>query len=59
MPALTVRAIKATPLAVPLNFVLGTSMAPVRQAAIALEKAREICRPRMVKLIMRVCLVGQ
>jgi hypothetical protein len=59
MPALTVRASQATPLELPLNFVLGTSMAAVRQAPIAPEHAREICRPRMVKLIMRVCLVGQ
>ena len=59
MPALPVRAIQATPLAVPLNFVRGTGMRAVGQGLIAPEKAREICRPRMVKLIMRVCLVGQ
>jgi mandelate racemase len=32
IPALTVRAIKATPIEVPLNFVLGTSQGAVRQA---------------------------
>lgn len=36
MPALTVRAIRATPVEVPLNFVLGTSMGVVRQAPLLL-----------------------
>ncbi|MBI4367025.1 MAG: mandelate racemase [Deltaproteobacteria bacterium] len=36
MPALTVRAIKATPVEVPLNFVLGTSQGAVRQAPLLL-----------------------
>lgn len=36
MPALTVRAIGATPVEVPLNFVLGTSMGVVRQAPLLL-----------------------
>ena len=36
MPALTVRAIRATPVEVPLNFVLGTSQGAVRQAPLLL-----------------------
>lgn len=36
IPALTVRAIKATPVLVPLNFVLGTSQGAVRQAPLLL-----------------------
>jgi mandelate racemase len=36
MPALTVRAIRATPVEVPLNFVLGTSMGAVRRAPLLL-----------------------
>ena len=36
VPALTVRAIKATPVEVPLNFVLGTSQAAVRKAPLLL-----------------------
>ncbi len=36
LPALTVRAIRATPVEVPLNFVLGTSMGAVRQAPLLL-----------------------
>jgi len=36
IPALTVRAIRATPVEVPLNFVLGTSMGAVRQAPLLL-----------------------
>ena len=36
LPALTVRAIKATPVEIPLNFVLGTSMGAVRQAPLLL-----------------------
>ena len=36
LPALTVRAIKATPVEVPLNFVLGTSQAVVRRAPLLL-----------------------
>jgi hypothetical protein len=59
MPARTARAIPATPLERLLNFVLATSMGAVRQAPIAPENAREICRARMVKLITPVCLVGQ
>src|SRR5664279_815899 len=35
-PALTVRAIKATPVEVPLNFVLGTSQVAVRAAPLLL-----------------------
>ena len=36
IPALTVRAIRGTPVEVPLNFVLGTSMGAVRQAPLLL-----------------------
>ena len=36
MPALTVRAVRATPVEVPLNFVLGTSQDVVRQAPLLL-----------------------
>jgi mandelate racemase len=36
MPGLTVRAIRATPVEVPLNFVLGTSRGAFRQAALLL-----------------------
>ena len=36
MPALMVRAIRATPVEVPLNFVLGTSQGAVRQAPLLL-----------------------
>lgn len=36
MPALTVRAIRATPVEIPLNFVLGTSQGAVRQAPLLL-----------------------
>ena len=36
MPPLTVRAIRATPVEVPLNFVLGTSQAVIRQAPLLL-----------------------
>jgi mandelate racemase len=36
MPALTIRAIRATPVEVPLNFVLGTSQAAVRRAPLLL-----------------------
>jgi mandelate racemase len=36
MPALTVRAIKATPVEVPLNFVLGTSQGVLRQVPLLL-----------------------
>jgi mandelate racemase len=36
MPALTVRAIKATPVEVPLNFVLGTSQGALRQVPLLL-----------------------
>jgi mandelate racemase len=36
MPALTVRAIRATPVEVPLNFVLGTTMGAFRQAPLLL-----------------------
>ena len=36
MPALTVRAIKATPVEVPLNFVLGTSQQALRQVPLLL-----------------------
>lgn len=36
MPVLTVRAIRATPVEVPLNFVLGTSQAAVRKAPLLL-----------------------
>jgi len=36
IPALTVRAIKATPVEVPLNFVLGTSQGAIRQAPLLL-----------------------
>ena len=36
MPSLTVRAIRATPVEVPLNFVLGTSADAVRQAPLLL-----------------------
>lgn len=36
MPALTVRAIHATPVEIPLNFVLGTSQGAVRQAPLLL-----------------------
>src|SRR3990172_13309942 len=36
LPPLTVRAIRATPVEVPLNFVLGTSMGAVRQAPLLL-----------------------
>ena len=36
MPVLTVRAIRATPVEVPLNFVLGTSQGAVRQAPLLL-----------------------
>ena len=36
MPALTVRAIRATPVEVPLNFVLGTSRGAFRQVPLLL-----------------------
>ena len=36
LPALTVRAIRSTPVEVPLNFVLGTSQGAVRQAPLLL-----------------------
>ena len=36
MPILTVRAIRATPVEVPLNFVLGTSRGAFRQAPLLL-----------------------
>jgi hypothetical protein len=36
MPPLTVRAIRATPVEIPLNFVLGTSQAVIRQAPLLL-----------------------
>jgi len=36
LPALTVRAVRATPVEVPLNYVLGTSAAVVRQAPLML-----------------------
>jgi mandelate racemase len=36
MPSLTVRAIRATPVEVPLNFVLGTSAVAIRQAPLLL-----------------------
>src|SRR5665647_3136243 len=36
LPPLTVRAIRATPVEIPLNFVLGTSMGAVRQAPLLL-----------------------
>jgi len=36
MPALTVRALRARPVEVPLNFVLGTSQAAIRQAPLML-----------------------
>jgi mandelate racemase len=36
MPTLTVRAIRTTPVEVPLNFVLGTSQAAVRKAPLLL-----------------------
>ncbi len=36
MPALTVRTIRATPVEVPLNFVLGTSQGALRQAPLLL-----------------------
>jgi mandelate racemase len=36
MPKLTVRAIRATPVEIPLNFVLGTSMGAVRAAPLLL-----------------------
>ena len=36
MPSLTVRAIRATPVEVPLNFVLGTSQGAFRQAPLLL-----------------------
>jgi len=36
MPALTVRAVKATPVEVPLNFVLGTSQGALRQVPLLL-----------------------
>ncbi|MCW5689808.1 MAG: hypothetical protein KIT76_14780, partial [Pseudolabrys sp.] len=36
IPALTIRAIKATPVEVPLNFVLGTSQQAMRQVQLLL-----------------------
>lgn len=36
LPSLTVRAVRATPVEVPLNFVLGTSAAAIRQAPLLL-----------------------
>jgi hypothetical protein len=36
IPKLTVRAIRAKPLEIPLNFVLGTSMGAVRAASLLL-----------------------
>ena len=36
LPRLTIRAIRATPVSVPLNFVLGTSAAAVREAPLLL-----------------------
>ena len=36
MPSLTVRAVRATPVEVPLNFVLGTSATAIRRAPLLL-----------------------
>ena len=38
MPALTVRAIRARPVEVPLNFVLGTSQGALRQVPLLLDR---------------------